>query len=433
MCADLSFCVGDKVLITDPLDRPEEHTSAGRRLGVVQSVSISLERPSDPPECMIGIRGPGSSTTKLRLFPSAIHGIANSNDSFVLASSSGRVFHVCQKLKGNNSRDFLPDSIVRNGSPSPSLPERHMRVARIFRYLLEENVKSMRDIRMLPKIQRKTGRRTIITFKDNFTLSEWESFAAHSVRVSVGHIKTIPGFISTSYPRFTDSTMRVEMVDFVSLLRSLGHFDENRMAKFVIASREVKSTNSIEPTLLVRVVGDYICQEPAASPFRNVDDGCDKEMLVTLGSSFTELLGLSILEENKKCMVLHRQNCQLDPRDKAYVEPLELRCDSARIVLGKLTEDTRQENRSVISGDKRKRTNRRFMGFQWTRKTRIDPHTLFYDVDRANEIIGEIQMCIPTLTFFGGSTASEIRKLSSEVDLSKLLSITIERSDSETM
>ena len=69
MYADFSFCVGHKVLITDPLDSPEEQIYAGRRLGVVQSVSISLERPSDPLEFIIGISGPGSSTTKLRLFP----------------------------------------------------------------------------------------------------------------------------------------------------------------------------------------------------------------------------------------------------------------------------------------------------------------------------------------------------------------------------
>ena len=418
MCANLPFCVGDKVCLSDGRSSPGDCTVAGMQYALVQSIGIVVENPNAPPACIFSLNLSGSSFTQLTLLPSAEHEHLRKDGCIALRSPCGKEYRLCRKLAGQSGHCETDHQMNAMESPQMqiSMPK-YMRVVHVFRLALEDSAHRVQESVAGFKENRRIGRRSFIRFKDTFTLAEWDSFLFHVKHVAEGAVICEPPV--SGWYGMLEKEMRIQVVSFITLMKTLGEFDVRRFSKYLVSVRDVRRTGSHRPSQLVRVIGDYVREEPAS--FRRDVSDASAECLIILGATLTAVENSSFLKEKHMSVVLHRESCEWDPRERAYSCSLEVNCQDSQSLLAKLSEDTREKNRVVVSGERRKTAQQRFMGFRWCRRSRIDPRALFFDKNKADEVIGDIHVCIPSLLFFGGSTSEEILQLSKETDILQLL------------
>ena len=424
MCVNLPFCVGEEVRLSEARSSPFECNSLEEQMGIIVYIGVALLNPSSPPTCMIGISIGRRADNRQMYQLSAEHTHFRTDHSVVLVDQSTKQFHICRR-SGTVHRynyTFVQPSLPHTAVSTES---KFMRVVHVLRLLLENSVHSMTDMYgSKGRENRRTGRRTCIRFKDKCTLSEWEHLVAHVNRISQGSVLNTPHFDGSNSPRFTQKEMSVEVVDFLTLMRSLGECDPQCFLKYLAVSKRIKRSSNLDGKVITRIIADYVIEESdiQRTPSLHLADGSENECVITLGCTLTAINLSGLLDSEQRCAVLKRPTCEWDPRDRAYTAPMELEIDKAVSLLSRLDENTRERNEEIYSGERRKTTLKRFLGYRWKRLTRIDHRALFFDIDDADKIVGEIQMCIPTLTFFGGSTAVDIANLCTESALSQLFS-----------
>ena len=135
-----------------------------------------------------------------------------------------------------------------------------MQVVHVLRLLLEENIHNPRDLQGLSaKENRKAGRRSCIRSKTKSTLAEWEHLVHHVAQLSPGYHRQTPSFQEVHAPRFNERDMRMEVVDFMMLMKSLGRCDPQRFLHYLAVSREIRRTGRLRRTLSLHLVGDCVC------------------------------------------------------------------------------------------------------------------------------------------------------------------------------
>ena len=357
MCLQLPFCVGNKVYLSASRECPHQCEEAHEETGTVVSIGVALLFPTSTTTSMIGIDVDGSSTTARQMFQlSPAHTHFRRDDSVVLFEQSTKHFRICRKVGLAQHHQGTTLAHTQHPQQLVSASPKFMRVVHIFRLLLENSVYSMHYVRGLSaKENRRVGRRTLIRFKEKTTLEEWEHLVAHVHHISSRYTTDTPQFDGVESPRFLSKEMSVEVVDFMVLMRCLGQCDVRRLMKYLAVDRVTRRSNRLDVTRIVRIVADYVVEEREASRgFTSAaTDGSENESIITLGCSLTAVKSVSILGE-RTCVVLRRDTCDWDPRDRAYTAPMELKAEKAVSVFARLGEDTSERNRLVYSGEKRK-------------------------------------------------------------------------------
>ena len=410
MCGNFKFCVGDTILITNARATALECANAPTTEGFVISIAVM---PPAPTVCIIGVKGSDGVVQRHTLLQSVPPADFHLKNAVLFSKPGKKEFHLCKAVSPSHQKQqsSCTDAMRRQQNVSVLTSSKHNRIVLVLRLLFEEKIYKFKDVKALRKENRKAGRRSSLSFTATFTLSEWEHLVAHVNRISSGPVINTPSFQSVQFPRFTEKEMTVEVVDFLTLMRSLGHIDAQRIAKYVVISRRFKQASSLNSPLFLRLIGDYVCEEPTISGSEHFEAAVDAECVVSVGSSLSSVNSPVLLSEEHNTVALIRPSCAWDPRDRAYISPLELHSVESTELLSKLSSETRERNRMVVTGEKRKKREKRFMGFKWTRRSRLDSRTLFYDDADADGIVGDIELCLPTLTFFGGTTATEINAL----------------------
>ena len=395
----------------------EQAFSAPFQNAVVTSASMDFRTMAAPPTFQFVTSG---STPRIFLIPAPQSNQVLQDRAVVFCTLCGKEYRICRKTSTNAQRTENNTTVSIPANPPTS---KVMRVVHVFRLLFENSVHSFRDANLFKKENRRAGRRTLLRLKDTFTLAEWHALVARVRQVSSGHVSCSPVLPSINRYGFAEKEMTLEVVDYLALMHSLGHFDTRKFVRYICMARKLKRRGKIDAPLIVRLIGDYVCEEPGPAPSHQTGDSSNSQCLITLGSSISCMSNASMFSTEHRCVILRRPSCEWDPRDRAYVVPMEIDSEFSRLLLPKLKAETREKNKVLCGGgEKRKRVQDRFLGYRWKRLSRMVTKTLFFDDKDADEVVGEIQLCIPTLTFCGGATASEINRICEQGSLLNLFS-----------
>ena len=441
MCCDLSFCVGDNVLISDACSTPADCENTALHNALAISIGMTLSSPVPKVACVLDV-AENASTVKRHTFYCSTNPFHRRRDrAVVLVSACGRSFRLCQKVldaasKNQDTSSTVPQIINPTLSPMP----RHMRVVHVIRLLLENKFRSSVGTGVGSKKEnRRIGRRSCFYVKAKFTLAEWEDLVLYVKHICNGVVISTPNTSSIANQmdaqrllRFEEKEMTVETVDFLSLMRTLGLFDVNRFLKYIAVARKARRAATVKIPTQLRIIGDYICEEPGKPQPGRATVTSNRECIISLGSTLSAVTTPSVLPEKHRCIVLRRPSCEYDTRDRSYVSPLEMACLPSSALLEKCSDETREKNRVYFNGDNKRTEQKRLFGYRWSRISRVDPRTLFFDTVDADEILGEIFLCIPTLTFFGGATAMEIKTLCDESNLLEMFTTNATHSRTQT-
>ena len=288
----------------------------------------------------------------------------------------------------------------------------YLRVVNVFRLFLEQNLQFIKDVRTLKKENRRLSRRTCITVKDKFTLVEWEDLVRHVKRISSDSVIYNPDIAPEHSSTLWHNEMTLEISGFMELMASLGAFDKDRFLQYIAVSKTVRKSTTRDSSLALRLIGDYVKADPSCARASQFNISGDTECIISVGSSLSGVQNPSQLPAEHQSIILQWPSSEWDSRERVFVTPMELKKAPSSVLLQKLDEDTRDANRNDYSGgEKRKQSRQRFMGYRWTRSSRLDSRQLFFDNEEAHKVVGDITICISTLTFIGATTAAELKEL----------------------
>ena len=253
-----------------------------------------------------------------------------------------------------------------------------------------------------PGERRKVGQRTLISSSIVATLQEWESFSA-SIRQQAGaSVVHDPLYVESDVPRFTESQMDIHFDDFAATMRSLGHISHGDIVRHLVLTKRPRGRRTRSSGIAVRLVGDFIQDGLTA-----LSDETDHPITIIVGGTLSHAEN----GEARNRLVLHRASSEVDMRDNVYVEDLELGVRDEVALVQEMTEEMRAANQVLYSGKKRKREKERFMGFRFTQREKTNRSRLHYDVSSASEVLGDLQICIPTVTFIGSANAMDVAEV----------------------
>ena len=424
MCCGLPFCVGERVYISDGRPILTECWSAPVHSALVYSISIPVATPMSPPACVFGVKGPNSTiVTTHTLLPSAQHNYSREDTSLIFVSPSGNELRIVRKVVGDDARR-LPG--MQSVVPHPLLvvpKPPYLRFVNVYRLFLEQNLQVIKDVRNLKKENRRLSRPTCITVKDIFTLVEWEDLVRHVKRISSDSVIYNPDIAPGHSSTLWHNEMTLEIPVFMELMASLGAFDKDRFLQYIAVSKTVRKSTTRDSSLALRIIGDYVKADPSCARASQFNTSGDTECIISAGSSLSGVQNPSQLPAEHQSIILQWPSSEWDSRERVFVTAMELKKAPSSVLLQKLDENTLDANRKAYSGgEKRKQSRQRFMGYLWTRSSRLDPRQLFFDNEEAHKVVGDITICIPTLIFIGGTTAAELKELCNVTSLLDIFS-----------
>ena len=441
MCSNLPFCVGDNVHISDARASPSDCQSTTTHNALVMSIGMTLASPVAKVACVLDLAERGSPVRRLTMTASTLPIHQRYDETVVLMTTCGTQFRLCRKVQSNTpvAGNLAIPTNAAPVSPALALAQKHMRVLHVFRLHLENAFLRNRTTVGNMKESRRSGRRSALRFKDTFTLAEWDALVIHMIDICSGFvIKSPPSPAQPHQPgtplgtHYEEKEMTIETVDFLSLMKTMGHFDAKRFLKYLAVAHSARGATPADCPKHLRIIGDYVSEEPGKPLPGCPGPSSDRECIITLGSTISSIPSATMLPDRHRCVVLRRQSCEFDARERAYVYPMELEILPSARLLDTCSDVTKENNRVYYTGEKKKTKHNRFLGFRWSRLSRMDNRKLFYDITDAEEILGEIQLHIPILTFFGGKTALEISNLCNENALLELFSLRSTTSRNQT-
>ena len=175
--------------------------------------------------------------------------------------------------------------------------------------------------------------------------------------------------------------------------------------------------------VICRIIGDRIQEKNMGSSTAALESAKNEPVTLTVGSTVSAVK----LDDNDEfhlkrslneiqCLVLHRSFSRWHRRDVMYVEKLKFDVLTTEKLSSAMIEHVRKANLQVVTGIKKKRIIERYLGFRFVRKTNIDCRRFHFDIERADEIIGELKLCTPTI-YFVGVNAVDIRALMTKESL----------------
>ena len=387
---------------------------------MVYSIGVPVTSPMSPPACLLGMNGPNATVSSHTFLPPIEHNHMRRDGSVIFSTTCGKEFRLARKVLLEHDSHNNMHTRCAQGVPSALAAPTYMRVVHVIRLLLEDKLNSPIDIRGLKKESRRSGRRTSITRKATFTLAEWEALVQHVRTITSGYVICTPESCLERSTGMGQKELTVEVADFMTLMMTLGRYDRERFVRYVAVSRNIKRSATVNSPLCMQLIGDYVKEEPPLlRPVRTASAN-DQECIITLVTSLTAVETPSRLPVGHESITLRRASCEWDARERAFVSPMQLNAVLTSPLVGEISSDTRDANRMVFScGEKRKLKliKQRFMGYCWTRLSRLDPRRLFFDDEDAPNIIGDITFMHSHANIFGGATASELKTLCDEKTL----------------
>ena len=315
----------------------------------------------------------------------------------------------------NDSLGPISTSILRSHAPL------HARLVQILRMKLAERLCSLPSFNAMMGERgerQRFGQRTLISFGVDATLAEWESFTRH-IRQMVGiTVLNSPPYTECDVPRFQEDHMELKFLDYSSFMRCLGHISHADIVQHLVATKSQKRNKNRKSDVAVRLIGDFVQDGPPSYHITPTSSRTvEYPMTIVLGGTLTPL---DEGRSSEQLLVLHRSSCQWDTRDHLFVEDLEIKERTESELVDMMSEDVREQNRVLLSGQKRKRETERYLGFRFTRREKRNHKRLHFDRESAGEVLGDLQVCIPTLTFIVSTNAADIAQLCTKDKLCSL-------------
>ena len=337
-------------------------------------------------------------------------------------------FPICSKTSSNDEHLLvsLPSHLryrfrllhrLWNGAPgpfltsrsSPSLPQ-NSRLMHVLRTKLAEKLYTLPALSVMmgegAEIQR-FGRRSLLSFGVDATLEEWETFTQY-VRTMLGiTVLHSPPYVETDVPRFQEEQLEMSFVDYSSFMRCLGHISHDDIVRHLVMTKRKKGRKTRNSDIAVRVIGDIVQDGRPSSHVNSTSSRTVQHpMTFLVGGTVTPLKDGA--GGNEQRLILYRSSSEWDTRDHVFVEDLELKQQAESDLVEMMTDDMREKNRVLISGKKRQRQTERFLGFRFTQPGRLNKKRIHFDRESAREVLGELQVCVPTMIFIRSANAVDI-------------------------